>query len=1112
VQENPIRQLEDTIQTLLDHRAVLGDAAVDTAVAALRDKLTGLQYRSAPEQQRRQVSVMFADVVGSTVLSRCLDPEDLNAVVDGALARFTALVQAHGGQVLQYAGDNLLAVFGVPQAREDDAERAVRAGLAITTLGRELGAEVLARHGRAGFNVRVGIHSGDVLVGGGVDGANSVRGLTPNIAARMEQSAPPGGLRISQDTYRQVRGRFDLRAQPPIAVKGCDEPMVTYLVLGELDAGERQAARGVEGISTRMVGRASQFGVLQQALDGMDDAKAGALQLLGVIGDAGLGKSRLMSEFRRWARARPQPPHWLGAAATEQHMSQPYALLRSLLTVGAGLLDSDPAAVARSKWLTAVTPLLGEPAAAVLGHLLGLDFAAHEELRGLLGEPRQLRDRAFFHAGQLMRAWVARDAHPVVAVLDDLHWADDGTLDFVDHLLANHADLPLLLVVLTRPTLAERRPGWLAGLLAPPAQRIELAPLQRASAVELVDELLANLSEPAPELSTLLVDHAEGNPFHIEELINLLIDQGVIGTGDADALISDQGVSIAWQFHPERLQALKVPPTLAGVLRARLDALPEDERRLAQLASVVGYRFWDASLTALDAPPLDSLQGLVKRELAHEHEPASLAGLREYTFKHQSLHEVTYDSVLRRIRRELHARVAHWLLGLPGAAPLELVAEHFERGGQPALALDYWHRAAEAAANSYANAQALSHIERALSLAADRHVELRIQLCLLRCRVLDRIADSTMRHAALQQLGSLVTAEHRHEYRVEYLILKSRFWSDQGDEVAALAEAESAVGSAGNKISATAAAAHARHAQCIQRLGDHDLANTHAYIALDVARLAGEKRIEGLVLNDLGIQADDDGNYDKAIEYYTKALAIHQEIGDQINAAGTQNNIGYAAMTLGEYEIASRHFKETCQLFSKVGHELNHGISLINLGLTEYNQANYTAAARSGSYALKILRSKRALNYEGSALHLLGRTCFALNNHASANDYIERAISIFDSLQMHHLAMEAIATLAYMECRLGNNSSAVQYAEEVIRRMKDGIRLDGTEEPLRILLNCFHALTAVLDNRAQTLIDQAFCILAERSSRIYNPDKRQSYLTQVPFHAEIIRLHQQASR
>ena len=207
-------RIELAIASLQAQRATMGDELVALALAPLRARLETLQD-DAVNRQLRHATVLFTDIVGSTSLSEAMDPEDVGEVMDGALARFTALVEQQQGRVLQYAGDNLLALFGAATSHEDDAERAVRAGLAILDEGRALAVDLAARHGRVGFNVRVGVHTGGVLVGGGVDGENSVRGQTVNIAARMEQAAPPGALRISQDTYRHVRGSSSCKSSHP---------------------------------------------------------------------------------------------------------------------------------------------------------------------------------------------------------------------------------------------------------------------------------------------------------------------------------------------------------------------------------------------------------------------------------------------------------------------------------------------------------------------------------------------------------------------------------------------------------------------------------------------------------------------------------------------------------------------------------------------------------------------------------------------------------------------------------------------------------------------------------------------------------------------------------
>ena len=248
--------LEAAIVALQGQRALLGDAIVDTALAPMREQLARLTHPvpgAPPEQVLRQVTVLFLDIVGSTALSQHLDPEEVHAVVDDVLERCTAVVAAHGGKVLQYAGDNLLAAFGAEQAREDDSERAVRCGLALLDQGRALGERVQREHGQDGCDVRIGVHTGPVLLGGGVDEESTIRGLTVNVAARMEQTAPAGALRISQDTWLLVRGVFDVVAQPLLAVKGRDETLVTYLVQRAKPRAFRVPSRGIEGVLPPMV-------------------------------------------------------------------------------------------------------------------------------------------------------------------------------------------------------------------------------------------------------------------------------------------------------------------------------------------------------------------------------------------------------------------------------------------------------------------------------------------------------------------------------------------------------------------------------------------------------------------------------------------------------------------------------------------------------------------------------------------------------------------------------------------------------------------------------------------------------------------------------------------
>ena len=313
----------------------------------------------------------------------------------------------------------------------------MRAGLALLDEGRRQADRVRASHAFDGFDVRVGVHTGDVLLGGGVDAGSSVRGQAVNVAARMEQSAPAGALRISHDTYRHVRGLFTVEAQPPLAVKGLDEPVVTYLVLGARPRAFRVPTRGIEGVETRMIGRDAELDQLRDAFRQV--CRGSALTAVTVVADAGVGKSRLLDEFLNWAESRPERFRLLQGRADPQTAGRPYGLLRDILATWLEIADSDSVDVAKEKIERGIAPLFvaddGQDMALahahLLGHLIGLDFSGSRHVSGIVDNVAQIRDRAFHAAAQLIRRIGAGDGSPVLLVLDDLHWADDGSLEFL---------------------------------------------------------------------------------------------------------------------------------------------------------------------------------------------------------------------------------------------------------------------------------------------------------------------------------------------------------------------------------------------------------------------------------------------------------------------------------------------------------------------------------------------------------------------------------------------------------------------------------------------------------------------------------------------------------
>ncbi len=642
-------QIEATISALEAQRALLGDAVVDSATAPLRLALIAMRPREpAAGQQLKQVSVLFVDVVGSTAMGQQLQPEDIHEVMDGALERFSAIVQANRGRVLQFTGDGMLAAFGADLAHEDDAESAIRAGLGIIEEARRQAPQVRQAHGIPDFNVRAGINTGTVLLGGGVDADGSIRGAVVNIAARMEQTAPAGGLRISHDTYRHVRGVFDVAQQPPISVKGIAAPVLSYLVERARPQAFHATTRGIDGLQTRMVGRDRQLDQLEAAFDAVVAERT--LHAITVVGDAGLGKSRLLSEFQKLREQRTASCRLLVGRAHPRSALQPYGLLRDLVSDHLQISDSDSVAEARRRLVEGIERLLGEEGEApahLLGHLLGLDFSSSPHVIRILNDAAQIHDRAFEALAQFLRGLAAINGVPVVMLLDDLHWADDGSLDFVRHLLLNNRDTPLLVLMLTRPDLIERRADWIQGDSM--HTRLDVSPLDEADSKQLADVLLQRIAQVPRALQALITGGAEGNPFYMEELVKMLIDDGVIAT-DADG----------WHVLPDKLLRVRVPPTLTGVLQVRLDALTAPERTALQQAAVIGQVFSDQTLAAIDPAAPGALPVLLSKQLIVRRGAAAVGGACEYAFQHNLLQQVAYDGVLKGPRRAGHAKMGRY--------------------------------------------------------------------------------------------------------------------------------------------------------------------------------------------------------------------------------------------------------------------------------------------------------------------------------------------------------------------------------------------------------------------------------------------------------------------
>jgi class 3 adenylate cyclase len=528
--------------------------------------------------ERRPLTVLFADLAGSTAIAERMDPEDWTALVGEAFARLNRTVDRYGGTVARLMGDGVLAFFGAPVAHEDDPERAVRCGLDMVHAIDELGASQQVG-GAAGLRVRVGVNTGPVVVGVvGTDKASeyTAMGDTVNVAARMQASARPGSVLVTAATHRFIASLVDVVDVGLLDLKGKTDAVHAYEITG-LKRGAVQT-RGLAGLRSPLVGRNDEIARLEQAFG---VARAGQGRVATIVGEPGLGKSRLLAELRANLERTDGSVRWIEGHCLSYGESMPYHLVldmvRSLIGVSAAADEAQVAEALES----CVRDLLGDAwreTYAYLGHMLSLRLDPEMQARVSLLEPETVK-RYVWSLVTVLRAASARS--PVVMVCDDVHWADTSSVEVLLQVLPSVAGLPGLFVLSSRAERASA--GWrlvatARDVFGDALTEVRLEPLSMDASRELVSNLLRIESLPA-ETRELILAKAEGNPFFVEEVIRMLIDHGAI-VREGDRWVAT-----------DRVTGIEIPDTLHGLLLARIDRLPQETRRTLRVASVIGRQF-----------------------------------------------------------------------------------------------------------------------------------------------------------------------------------------------------------------------------------------------------------------------------------------------------------------------------------------------------------------------------------------------------------------------------------------------------------------------------------------------------------------------------------------
>jgi predicted ATPase/class 3 adenylate cyclase len=1025
------------------------------------------------EGERRNVTILFCDVKGSTTLAEQLDPEEWAEIMNGAFERLIRPVYAFEGTVARLMGDAILAFFGAPIAHEDDPQRAVLAGLGIVAAVQDYRARI-QRDYHLDFNVRVGIHTGLVVVGAiGSDlrMEYTAMGDAVNLAARMEQTAQPGTVQISARTYRLVAPLFEVEDLGGIEVKGKAEPVHAYRVLRAAE--QPGSLRGLAGLASPLVERAHEAGALARALDELQQGRG---QIVTVMGEAGLGKSRLVGE----ARQAHSGLRWLDGRSLSFESATPYSAFAGLLNRLVGIRPDQPDQERYSRLVSALAadlpPARVELLAPALANLLGIALSgdALERVRYL--EPAQVRARIFDAVAEWFEAMPA--AGPLVLAFDDVHWSDPTSLDLLHTLLPLAARVPLALILVFRPNPQEQAWGLhetAAREHAPVYTSIVLRPLSEAGARELVANLL-HIEDLPERVRSLILAKAEGNPFFVEEVIRALLDADVV------VRVADR-----WQATRE-IETIHVPDTIAGVITARLDRLDERARRVAQTAAVVGREVPQAALAAVYERPDElepGLQSLLQRELLRE---KASGPERTFSFKHVLTQETVYASILLRQRRDLHRRVGAALEHLAPDRPAE-IARHFQEAREPGRALPYLLDAADQAARNYSVREAIGLYEQALEL-------------------LKSADQAGLARRAYEGLGGAVTLANEFPRAVEVyqsMLGYAQARADQPAQISALnklafihalrmgqfAQADASLREAerlAREASDRAGLSELFTIRCQMCTATADFEGVVRYMGESVAlgREAGSKHQQAVGLEHIASTLIFMGRFDEAWPKAEEALALSREAGDRhtesavlgavaplyhmrngdfasARAAALQGaeiglrigvayptvyalwGLGALALQQGDYEQALNHLKQAVEWALPVEDHVPfmavQPLGTLGSALLEISPRLKPQAAEYHEHALRLLDHPAGAFGGGTAWADIGMCALAAGNLPLAEDVFDRGLnnpSMFMLLERpRFLVGRAVIALAHG--RLADAAECVQAARQFAaeRRMQN---------------------------------------------------------------------------
>jgi class 3 adenylate cyclase/tetratricopeptide (TPR) repeat protein len=910
---------------------------------------------SREPDERRTATVLFADLSGYTAIAETLDPESVKRLLERILSRLGEEVGKYGGYVDKFIGDNVMAIFGAPVAHGDDAVRAVRAGLGMQAAMDEINEPLAEQHGVT-FALCVGINTGEVLAGR-VGDSYTVIGDSVNVAARLQAAARPGTVTVGERTYQATSHEIEYRSiEQPLELKGKAQPVRAWEAVAAAPS-PRAAAPSGRPMRAPLVGRAAELAQLHNLVQRVEQRRGPHLAT--VIGEAGVGKSRLLAEFERELQCDGSAPLTRRGRCLPYGSSVAYWPLGEVIRAECGIVDGDPPATAWTKLTQRLSQLMDDPQresgaslpsrVALIGRLLGIE--APDEPAGFEEQDAQRAREASFAAVRACMEGLARE-RPLVLVWEDIHWADEGMLDLIEHLV-QWSRAPVLQICLTREELLERRVGW--GGVRRDATTVFLEPLGEEHTRELISSLLA-IDEPGDGVIATVAARAEGNPLFAEEMVRRLAEE-------------------------EGANAAELPATVQALLAARLDSLEPFQRRLLAHAAVVGRTFWEGALApvvqAEGGDLQEALRGLREKDLVVVGEGSALAGEPELAFKHALIRDAAYEMLPKAVRAQKHFEVAEFIELRAGQRVEEVVAllaEHYGRAAQLGAelslagaelepyrvkALHYLEAAGDAATAFYSNAEAFSQYQAACEHAAgdaaalarlqekQGDVALRLgrvdaaiaawEQALDYHRTHDELEPVAELHrkigAGLAHKGQRKQAIEHHQRGINLIkdgepslalvrLYEEAAWlyTQTGDNMLAIYASEKALRLAEQLGEVRAASrAHGIFGRVFGRIGDSVKARENLERAVELAR-GSDAHETVLALTALGHHLESsEGDYAAAAGAYRDALALARQIGDVPAEIELHAAVAQLALYAADWEEVTRSSDASAELSEREG-------------------------------------------------------------------------------------------------------------------------------------------------------------------------------------------------